>query len=124
VQPSEAQSPARHGARECELLLPATDDGLNDILVQAFLFPVNSNGPCSVLPAVVLQGLPHNYLEVWVRQDFTSALETEDPRSEPDQGYVPYVLTLCIYEIVSHVNSFSDEASYGIDQGSRILNST
>ena len=62
VPPSEAQSPARHGARECELLLPATDDGLNDILVQAFLFPVNSNGPCSVLPAVVLQGLPHNYL--------------------------------------------------------------
>jgi len=56
----EVQSPARHGARECELLLPATDDRLNDILVQAFLYPVDNNSPCSVLPAVVLQRSPHS----------------------------------------------------------------
>ena len=46
---------------------------------------------------------------------FTSALETEDSRSEPDHGCVPYVLTICIYEIVSHVNLFSHEASYVIE---------
>jgi hypothetical protein len=84
VPASEVESPARRGALECEILLPATDDGLNDILVQTCLFPVDTNSPCSVLPAVVLQISPHNDLEVWVRQDFTSALETEDPHSEPD----------------------------------------
>ena len=89
MPPSEVQSPARHGAWECELLLPATDDGLNDVLLQAFLFPVDNNSSCSELSAVVLQSSPHNDLEVWVRQNFTSALGTEDPRSEPDQGCVP-----------------------------------
>jgi hypothetical protein len=64
-----------------------------------------------VLPAVVLQSSPRDDLDAWVRQDFTSVLETEDPRSEPDQGCVPYVLTICIYAVVSHLNLFSDEAS-------------